>query len=293
MQNEISMYIEELKFKEKAELTITSYANDLAQFQKWAGSQGITDVAKITRRDIKNFISSLQVKNKDGSFSKMVPKSKNRKLSAIREWLKFLVNEDVLEHSPAASIENIDVEKPMPVFLNEDQMNTVFECVRRVGSKRDIAIFEILYGMGLRVSELSTLKVNKLHFNQRRSYVKGKGDKTRMVPLNPRSVDALYDYINDREFDSEYVFYSPTDSTKRLSTRTIYDVVIKYCERCGFKGISPHKLRHTCATHLLSNGMPISHIKELLGHADISTTDGYAHVIQQDMVDSFNNAHRR
>ena len=217
-------------------------------------------------------------------------KTIQRRLAAVRSFLRFHCRNEGLTENPAELITGPKPEKKLPVFLTVDEAKALVEVIghkRGFFALRDKAILELLYSCGIRVSELCGLSLFDADLKARQIRILGKGAKERLVPVGKAAVSALRDYLAARRMP-DGVYKGPKDPSEkslllnrdgtRLSTRSVNNLVHKYMALSGSaKAISPHKLRHTCATHLYDAGMDLRHLQELLGHKNISTTSVYTH----------------
>jgi integrase/recombinase XerC len=226
-----------------------------------------------------------------------------RKLSALRTWMRWLRRRGFIDKSPADELSSPKVRRPLPTFLSVDVAAEVMEAPDdSAKGKRDRAVLELLYGSGLRVSELSGLSLGDVDLRGARARVLGKGSKEREVPLGAKCIAALVEYLEVRdEFaaarkgpgrpgDGEAVFLSARG--RRLNVRAIELLVAKYGAQGGGRAdLHPHALRHTCATHMLDGGADLRAIQELLGHASLSTTQRYTHVSMEHLMRVYDAAH--
>lgn len=233
-------------------------------------------------------------------------KTIQRRLAAVRAFLRFRCRTEGVEDNPAELVTGPKVEKKLPVFLTVDEAFALIEAVgpgRDFFACRDRAILETLYSTGIRVAELCGLSLFDIDLRARQIRVLGKGAKERLVPLGRPAADALRDYLEARSRSSG-VYKGLKDPKEkalflnragmRLSTRSVNKIVHKYIALSGSsKSISPHKLRHTCATHLYEAGMDLRHLQELLGHKNISTTSVYTHTNVERLRKVYNKSHPR
>lgn len=227
-----------------------------------------------------------------------------RKLSALRTFMRWLRRRGLIEKSPADELASPKVRRPMPTFVSVDVASEIVESPDdSTKGKRDRAVLELLYGSGLRVSELSGLSLADVDLAGRRARVLGKGNKERDVPLGGKCAEALADYLDVRgelaaarkpgpgaADDARAVFLSARG--RRLNVRAIQLLVSRYgALGAGRADLHPHALRHTCATHLLDGGADLRAIQELLGHASLSTTQRYTHVSMDHLLRVYDAAH--
>jgi tyrosine recombinase XerC len=274
--------------------TILNYRRDLLDFADTAGTE--TDVASLDAPIIRNYVYSLNMKNKSSSVA--------RKISTLRTFFKFLEQEDVIRHNPMGSISMPKQEQHIPVFLSVDE---VFALLESPGSAenscaRDRAILELLYSTGMRVSELVACNLASLDFKDEMVRVKGKGNKERMVPIGEQAIKTLRAYFAEREellrnrlqqgkkIDKEAVFLNSRGT--RLSARSVERLISDYGRKAGIdKAVTPHVLRHSFATHLLEMGADMRSVQELLGHASLSTTQKYTHLDMMHLMKIYDKAH--
>ena len=270
--------------------TTKNYAIDLREFVKFIAEK---DLTVLTYLDIRSFLAFL----KTGEYSKS---SISRKLACLRSFFKYLVRENILTQNPATGIATPKKEKRLPSFMNPDEVTKLLDAPAKNSweEKRDKSILEMLYGSGLRVSELAGLNHDDLDFFGGLVRVRGKGKKERIVPVGQAALNSLRAYW-DMKAPREPVnvikkplFISRIGS--RLTDRSVRRMILKYVKRTGLgKEISPHTFRHSFATHMLDRGADLRSVQELLGHANLSTTQIYTHVTTQRLKDAYAAAHPR
>ena len=221
--------------------------------------------------------------------------------SALRSFFKFLTRRRGLKLNPLLDIQLPKANRTLPLVLTLKQVEQLLSLPFNVkqpkqapqwASARDAAILEVFYSTGIRLSELADLKFDDFDFFNETIKVKGKGSKERIVPVGSHAIEALNKYFHQAKIKEGPLFISK--SRKRISSRAISDVVKKYTELAGFPvGVSPHKLRHSFATHLLDNGADLRSVQNLLGHSSLSTTQIYTHVSIERIKKTYNNAHPR
>ena len=262
--------------------TLRSYRNDLSEFEDWLKEyMKITDIESVTRRNVRDFLGSLGKYGYERS-------SISRKTSSLKSFFKFLVKEGITERNPAIDIKYPKPKRKLPSFLSPEQMERILDGNL---SKRDRAIIELLYGTGMRASELCSLNVRDIDFPNETVRVKGKGDKERILPLTRKAGSAMKDYACTRIKDSPLFL---NRFAKRLSQRGLQRIVGKYIRTVAeVTKSSPHTIRHTFATHLLDAGCDLRTIQELLGHSSISTTQIYTHITPERLKKIYKQAHPR
>lgn len=262
--------------------TLTNYKIDLEDFLK---SVEKTPVDRIEYIHLRRYLGELRSK-------KYRPRTLSRKLSAIRSFFKFLEREGHITNNPASTILSPKLDKTLPKFLSEEEINQFIEAPdnkKRFG-KRDRAILEVLYSAGVRVSELVGLNVDQVDLISSIAKVEGKGKKERLVPLGKQAVGAIKNYLDDRKGNASPLFLNKNGT--RLSDRAVRNIVNKYIKvACINNQISPHVLRHSFATHLLNRGADLRSVQELLGHVNLSTTQIYTHVSTDRLKKVYDQAH--
>jgi integrase/recombinase XerD len=240
--------------------------------------------------------------------SNSAPSTIARQLAAIRSLHRFLVNEDLRGDDPTADVEGLRVPAGIPKALSEDHVNTLLAAVTGDDpvARRDRALLELLYGTGARISEVCDLSMGDIDFEGRLVRLFGKGAKERIVPFGRAAADALDQWFAPggrldlapaqwrRRDDATAVFLNTRGA--RLTRQAAWAVVKKYGRRAGLdadRQLSPHVLRHSCATHLLDHGADLRVVQELLGHASISTTQLYTKVSQERLWQVYRDAHPR
>ena len=289
--NEYQYYLK--REKGLSQNTITAYLRDLEQYRTYLEkSYEITKIQKIERKHIETFLKSLHKKD-------LSSKSLSRKLTAIKGFHQFLLIENELDTNVAYDIESPKVEKTLPQVLSVQEVIKIIEAVKGTDplSIRNQALLELIYGSGLRVSELLDLKIADIHLLEGYVRVLGKGNKEREVPLGDMSVQALRLYLtksrNLLTMNSiDYLFLN--QDGKRLSRQGFFKILRKIAKAAGIdRDVSPHTLRHSFATHLLEAGVDLRTLQELLGHEDIQTTQIYTHISQKHLKDVYLNTHPR
>ncbi|MFC1644205.1 site-specific tyrosine recombinase XerD [Candidatus Omnitrophota bacterium] len=257
--------------------TVQAYKRDLQKFAGYIGKTG-KNVSRVKREDLTGFL--MYLKDQGLSSSTIA-----RNLAALKTFWKFLVAEQVVRENVAAIVETPRTWKNIPDVLSKEEIEKLLEVPSRKGwmGIRDRAILELMYAAGLRVSEVKDLK--KTNVNMEPSFVKcsGKGGKERIVPLGKVAQKAIARYIENvrgkmsKKTQDEHLFLSRLG--KKLSRQSLWKMIRKYAREAGIKKhITPHTLRHSFATHLLEGGAELRGVQEMLGHADISTTQIYTHV---------------
>ena len=269
--------------------SLESYARDLAKLKAWADKNGL-DLLSLTRQELREWLIDL-------GHTKLSENSKRRMISAMRGFYKFLLIDGHLTKNPADNLDSPQKGLYLPKFLNQAEIETLLAQpdVSIETGLRDRAILELMYACGLRVSEAVTLTMKDVDLDSGIVTTTGKGSKTRRVPVGSSAVEWLKTYLVVRRrkenVEIQNLFVTPLG--KPLNRQIIYDFVREYAEKCGLKGVSPHTLRHSFATHLIQNRADIRSVQQMLGHSDISTTQIYTHITDAHLKRSYDQFHPR
>lgn len=271
-----------------ARLTLESYSRDLARLNNWAAKNG-KPISELTRADLRKWIASL---SREG----LAPTSVARAVSAARGFFKFLMVDGHIKHHPAEDLDTPQRFNYLPKFLTEDEINSLLSApdISTEEGIRDRAILEIMYATGLRVSELIGLRNGDIDLMTGLVVCYGKGGKERRVPLGKSAIHWLQQYSAVKagygKQTSPYMFlYRGKQFTRQLA----WLMIKTRAEQVGIKGVSPHTLRHSFATHLLQHGADSRSVQALLGHSDISTTQIYTHITDGHLRSAYNRHHPR
>lgn len=289
----IESYLAELRRENVSAHTLRNYASDLEQFLAYFSPPGEEPPApaKIELLAIREWLGDLYRR-------KLSALTIRRKLAALRSFFQFLVREGVLAVNTARLVRTPKAPKTLPVVLTAEQTNSLVDQVaagkiERPYPERDLAIFELLYGCGLRVSELAGLNLDDFDLGERWIRVRGKGKKERQVPFGGKAaaaVDAWLAVRNPRAAGERALLLNYRGG--RLSDRGIREIVKLYAVLLtGDSSIHPHSFRHAFATHLLADGADLRAIQELLGHAQLSTTQKYTQVSLTDLMGVYDRSH--
>jgi integrase/recombinase XerC len=272
--------------------TLAAYASDLELFISWAGRRQISSADAIDRRTLRRYVSFLGEQH-------YARRTIARKVSALRSMLKWAVLHEVIEVDPATDLEVPKLDKPLPKVLRAPRVAALIELPPQddpIGV-RDRAILEVLYGSGVRVSELCGLDIDDVDLRASAMTVMGKGRKERRVPLSEPAVTCLERYLGEARpglvsgTATPAVFLGARG--KRIGPRAVRAMLEKYMRAEGEKPVGPHALRHSFATHLLDGGADLRVVQELLGHASLATTQVYTHVSTQRLRDVYERSHPR
>ena len=273
--------------------TVESYARDLVSLGRFAEAKGIA-VEALGRRDLEAFVRSLMTAG-------LSPRSVTRSVACVRGFYRFLALERKLAESPAADLQAPRAWPALPKFLDLDEVDRLLAQpdVSTPRGLRDKSLVEVLYASGMRVSELVAVKPGDLRLDEGYLTCVGKGDKERIVPLGQQATDWLKRYLSDgrptllRRRSSPWLFVNARDGGP-LSRVGVWKVLKTYGITAGItREISPHVLRHSFATHLLERGADLRAIQVMLGHADLSTTQIYTHVLEARLRAVYDKFHPR
>ncbi len=303
LQAAITAFVGSLRRQDASPETIRAYEADLGQFVAFLSPPGVQApaVAAIDLLTLREWVADLFHQGKASV-------SLRRKIAALRALWKFLLREGIVAHDVARLLTLPKLPKKLPAVPSTESVNTLLDrvsdgTVPRETLARDIAIFELLYGCGLRVSELVGLRLGDIHWSERTLLIRGKGRKERLVPCTEKVMEALRRCITQRQSatgvtarqrstSTETVFLS--ERGKPLSDRSVRRIITSYAEALSsLQGLHPHTLRHAFATHLLREGADLRSIQELLGHAQLSTTQKYTQVSLTDLMAVYDKAHPR
>lgn len=278
----LSEYLEYLDAeKGLSENTIEAYRRDLSAFLDLCEAGGADDVNQIERSNINKYIMDLYEK-------KYSPTSVMRKIASLRGFFKWLCATEICKKNPTVTLEQPKVPKKLPKVMSVEEIE---EILRADLNELERLIVELLYGCGLRVSELVNLQINS--FDLDASYLRctGKGSKERIIPLGRKAKEAIENFLPLRDFwvkkfgiNSKKVLIS--DSGRFVTRQDVYTFIHLQGEKIH-KNISPHTLRHSFATHLLENGADLRIVQELLGHSDVATTQLYTHISKKRLKDVY------
>lgn len=293
MNGIILKFIDELKYeKNYSDHTTNGYLKDLYEFLEYINDKGIKKFNDITYQDLRLYINYLF---NQGYSNKTI----SRLISSLRSFFKYLKKEEIIDNNPCALISNPKLDKKLPKCLNFEETERLLNALNTATKEgiRDSLILEILYSTGIRVSELVNIKFNDVSLSNKTIIVNGKGSKQRIVYFGEKCEKKLELYMKKsyNEFNvnnAEYLLLSKTG--KKLNDRIVRKIIDKASFIAGIKmKISPHVLRHTFATHMLSDGADLRTVQELLGHENLSTTQIYTHLTNEEIRKVYLSAHPR
>lgn len=273
----LSEYLEFLEIeKGLSSNTIDAYRNDLTAFFDFCIARGVDNIIKIERSDMNSYILKLREE-------KYSPTSVTRKVASLRGFFKWFCANEYGTKNPAQTLEQPKLPKKLPKIMTVEELNTILTSDL---NKTELLIIELLYGCGLRVSELVNLKLNNIDISSKYIQCYGKGSKERIVPFGEKAKSALKKYLKVRDMIilqnklSDIRILLLKDNGKQITRQDVYEFIKKQGKKIH-KHISPHTLRHSFATHLLENGADLRVVQELLGHSDVSTTQLYTHITKK------------
>lgn len=285
-----------LKFERNfSDNTLDAYLRDIKKLRDYSQDDlKQTNPAIITYEEIQEYLFQLSKK-------KFSERSHARWISSIKAFFKYLLEDEIRTDNPAALLEGPKLGLYLPDTLSFEDVNRIIRAIDTGNDlgKRNQCMIEVLYGCGLRVSELIDLKISNINFNESYLKVDGKGDKSRFVPFAKYTADLIKDYIQNTRIKykinkkcEDILFLNSRGSS--MSRVIVFIIIKELAEKAGInKKISPHTFRHSFATHLLQNGADLRYIQEMLGHSSITTTEIYTHLKNEELRDVILNYHPR
>ena len=268
--------------------TLQAYETDILSFLNWLTKTPNINYLNLKEDNINKYIAYLFK-------SKLKSSSVNRKISSLKSLYLYLIKKNILKNSPISEVITPKKEKYLPSSMSEDEVDRLLKSPDTSNKieKRDKAMIEMLYATGMRISELVNLKLTDVDLQRCVAKVFGKGKKERLIPFGEAALEALSDYISDRDKSvSKEIFLS--NRGKKLSRVAFWQRIKIYLIRENLKNsISPHTLRHAFATHLLNRGADLRSVQLLLGHSDLSTTQIYTHIAKQRLSEVLKKHHPR
>ncbi|MGH2687720.1 MAG: site-specific tyrosine recombinase [Actinomycetota bacterium] len=284
--------------------TVAAYRRDLAQWLRYLHARGRSAPDDVQEADLTAYLGTIRARGgPDGATPGLAPASVNRRMAAIRSFHRFCVREGLATADPTRHLRSGNLARALPKALPVDDVVRLIEApdLSSVLGLRDRAMLELLYGCGMRVSELTALDRDDVDFEARTVRCLGKGGKERVVPLGRHAQAAVEAYLVRAR--PELAARSVTTRAhplflsapgRRLTRQGLWKIVKTYAERIELPpGVTPHTLRHSCATHMLDGGADIRVVQETLGHARLTTTQVYTAVSQERLVETYLTAHPR
>ena len=276
--------------KKAAANTISSYLRDVNQFSHYLDGDGIS-LEQAEQSHVESYVRWLTSLGKS-------PSTITRSVASLKCFYQFLNQRGICESNPAKAVKPVRAERKLPKILTSREVELLLEQPQCVDLKgyRDHAMLELLYATGIRVGELINLNVEDVNLSARFLHCASKG-KERVIPLYPTAVKAIEDYLRDIRpqlaLEGEQALFVNMNG-ERMSRQGFWKLIKYYQEKAGIQtAITPHTLRHSFAAHLLENGADLRSIQEMLGHADISSTQIYTHLVNQKLKDVYIKAHPR
>ncbi|MFN8362468.1 MAG: tyrosine-type recombinase/integrase [Cloacibacterium normanense] len=276
--------------KRYSQNTLVSYKKDLEDLLLFISeTEGTEDLKKVDKKIIRNFIVSLSEK-------KIQKRSINRKLSSLRSFYLYLLKIGEIKVSPLETIPSLKFYAEKQIPISEEEMENLGEILEKEsGNSLEKLIIETLYQTGMRKSELCNILLEQVDFSKSEIFVKGKGNKQRVVPISENLLKQMREYIAIRKPNEDSgIYFFVRENGKKLSEKFVYSVVNRYLSLITLKKKkSPHILRHSFATHVLNNGAEISKVKKILGHSSLASTQVYTNGNIEQLKRVFNQAHPR
>ena len=293
MEKEIKLYLDYLKYEKNASPhTIASYQRDLNQLARYVGGRNLA-LSDVDNVILRGFLASLhEKKDKKSTIA--------RKLAAIRSFFQYGMKMRWVDDNPARILSTPKQDRHVPTFLSEEEMKGFLDLPSSAEPlpTRDKALLEMLYATGMRVGELVGLNLEDINLRERLVRVRGKGKKERLLPFGQAALKSMKSYLNIRHtinpkgVDPDAVFLNYRGN--RLTSRSVERIVDKYIQQTAVRRkISPHSLRHSFASHLLSRGADLRFIQELLGHESLATTQKYTHLDIKQLLNVYRKSHPR
>lgn len=293
MKKYIDEFINYLKVqKNYSDYTVINYEKDLEEYNEFLKNKKF-DYNNMDYKKCMDYLIYLDER-------KYKKNSVSRKLSSLRTFYKFLVLNDYSENNPFLLIKSPKKEKKIPRFINYQGIEEIFDIsdIKTMEGQREKVILEVLYGSGIRVSELVNIRLKDIDFSNKTILIFGKGSKERIVPFGEYALEAINNYLNDgrekylNNKTSEYLIVGKNE--EKLTTRRIEQIIDALIKKTSIKmNITPHMFRHTFATHLLDNGCELIAVQELLGHESLSSTEIYTHVSNEHLREVYYKCHPR
>jgi integrase/recombinase XerD len=274
--------------------TLAAYRNDLEQFAQAMEEEGISSWEQVNQDVIIDYIMSLREREYASS-------TVARKIAALKSFFHFLAAEEIISDDPTLNLDSPKVKKRLPVTLSYEEVERLLDAPKGSSPKaiRDKALLELLYATGMRVTELVSLDLEDINLASATVRVRqGKGSKERIIPIHSRAVEALREYLAKAR---RMLLKSPDERAlflnhrgERLTRQGLWLIIKQYVREAGIKTeVTPHTLRHSFATHLLNGKADLRHVQELLGHANISTTQIYTHISSERLREIYDESHPR
>ncbi len=290
LRNAVALYLEELEhLKRYSAKTVEAYKNDLTQFMAYLETLSVTDPKSVSLRHIKSYLSVLVMEKRSRT-------TISRKLASMRGFFRFAYRNNLIDVNILGAIKNPKCSRKLPEIISTKEYVHILDVVHGEDTYNDYekslirAMFELMYGCSLRLSELCSLKLSDIDLKSKTARVLGKGNKTRIVPVGSKSIAVIQEYLKLRTIGENHllVFEDGKPIYARYVQRVVKRVISQISE---ITKKSPHILRHSSATHMLDNGADLMAIKEILGHSNLSTTQIYTHVSVERLKSVYKQSH--
>lgn len=296
LERSLQLFVEYLQIeKNYSKYTIDYYQRDIREFFLFMNEQAITSLERVEYSDTRLYVTELTNR-------KLAKKSISRKISCLRSFYKFLMRENLTQDNPFTLLSLPKKEKRLPRFMYEKEMDALFASIDTgtLLGKRNMALVELLYATGIRVSECCSVELSDLDFSLSTVLAHGKGKKDRYIPFGRHASEALQDYIHTaraeliKKTSRPHAFLFVNQRGTPLTPRGVRYILTHLIEDASLSSsLHPHMLRHSFATHLLNNGADLRSVQELLGHASVQSTQVYTHVTKERLKDVYKNSHPR
>ena len=293
LQTDIKVFLSYLEsVKQYSQHTLNGYKRDLEKLSSYLSNQDVENWKLVKEHDLRTFVNSERRRG-------LSPRSIQRLLSSCRTFFEFLLTEGQIQLSPAQNISSPKLAQLLPKAMDADLVQRLLDFkAKGMIEVRDKALAELLYSSGLRLSEICHLDMKDLDLKERTCVVTGKGNKTRIVPVGKKAIQAIRDWMmyrselkQSKETSTEAIFLN--NKGNRISARSIQLRLEKLCLLRGLPGINPHMLRHSFASHVLESSGDLRAVQEMLGHSDIGTTQIYTKLDFQHLSKVYDKAHPR
>ena len=288
MDQHIEEFLDYIQFERGYSIeTVNAYTKDLIALEQFMTSEHLT-------LDSMKYVNTRALMNElyDSNYSRLTV---SRMISCYRSFYNFLINRSILDDNPFNQLVHPKKTKKLPTFFYDEEMASIFNSLEPSHRfyERDLAILEVMYATGLRVSELTSLKIEDVHLDIGFIKVTGKGNKERIIPIGEYAIEAIKTYIDVRSHLTESILFLNYRG-EPLTPRGLRYILNRIVEKAvGVYEIHPHKIRHTFATHLLNQGADMRTVQTLLGHVNLSTTGIYTHVTKEKLKETYMKYHPR
>jgi integrase/recombinase XerC len=291
LQQRLDQFLDYLRYERRlSPHTLSNYARDLNRARGWYETEGLHHWSQVTQQQIRSYIARRHASGIAGN-------SLQRELSSLRSLFRYLIREEIAENNPAQGVRAPRAPRKLPATFDADQLGRLLDVADDDPlALRDLAMMELFYSCGLRLAELVSLQLTDVDLDDAILVVTGKGKKTRLIPVGRKAAQALKRWLGSREAlaapEEQAIFVSRRGT--RIHPRTVQSRLRKWAlEQGANRNLHPHLLRHSFASHLLESSGDLRAVQELLGHANISTTQIYTHLDFQHLARVYDDAHPR